>query len=80
MRATIRKWGNSAAVRLPSAIMQAAQLDLDAPVDVREEDGCIIIAPVREPELALADLLAGITDDNVHGAADFGDPVGDEAL
>ena len=80
MRVTVRKWGNSAAVRLPSAIMQAAQLDLDAPVDVREEDGRIVIAPVREPELALADLLAGITDDNVHGEAEFGGPVGDEAL
>lgn len=80
MRATVRKWGNSAAVRLPSAIMQAARLDLDMPVDVREEDGRIVIAPVREPEVALADLIAGITADNVHGEAEFGGPTGDEAL
>ena len=45
---TIKKWGNSASVRIPSAIMQAARLDLDAAVDVREEDGRIVIDPIRE--------------------------------
>ena len=80
MRATVRKWGNSASVRIPQAILQAARLELDAPVDIREEDGRIVIAAIREPEVVLADLLAGITDDNLHAAADFGEPVGDEAL
>lgn len=63
----------------PSAILQAARLELDAPVDIREEDGHIVIAPTREPEIASADLLAGITGDNLHAAAEFGEPVGDEA-
>ena len=80
MRATVRKWGNSASVRIPSAILQAAHLELDAPVDIREEDGRIVIAPIREPEVALTDLLAEITDDNLHAAADFGGAVGNEAL
>ena len=80
MRATVRKWGNSASVRIPQAILQAAHLELDALVDISEEDGRIVIAPIREPEHALADLLAGITDDNLHAAADSGEPVGDEAL
>lgn len=80
MRATVRKWGNSASVRIPSAILRAARLELDAPVDIREEGGRIVIAPIRESEVALSDLLAGITDDNLHAAEDFGEPVGDEAL
>src|SRR5437773_369902 len=39
MRTVVRKWGNSASVRIPAAVMQAAHLDLDEAVDVREEPG-----------------------------------------
>ena len=80
MRATVRKWGNSAAIRLPSAVMRAARLELDAPVEVREEDGRVVIEPVRDTEVALADLLVGITDDNLHAEVDAGPAQGDEAL
>ena len=80
MRGTVRKWGNSAAVRLPASVMQAARLQLDAAVEVREEDGRIVIEPVRPPETPLSDLLNRITDENAHSEADFGDPVGREAL
>jgi hypothetical protein len=34
MKGTIKKWGNSAAVRIP-AVLDAAQVDLDQVVDVR---------------------------------------------
>ena len=80
MRVTVRKWGNSAAIRLPSAVMRAARLELDAPVEVREEDGRVVIEPVRDAEVALADLLAGITDGNVHGEVDTDPAQGDETL
>ena len=36
MRVTVKKWGNSAAVRLPASVMQATQLELDDVVEVRE--------------------------------------------
>lgn len=52
--------------------------ELGAPVDVREEDGRVVIEPMRVAEVALADLLAGITDDNVHGEVDTGPAQGDE--
>jgi antitoxin MazE len=80
MPATVRKWGNSAAIRIPASVMQAARLELDAPVEIREEDGRIVIVPIREPEVVLDDLLAGITEDNLHGEVEFGDPVGNETL
>jgi antitoxin MazE len=78
MQVTVKKWGNSPSVRIPAAIMKATHLQVDSKVDVREEDGRIIIEPVRGP--ALADLLAGITPDNLHGEADFGGPAGNEIL
>jgi len=37
------KWGNSASVRIPAAVLQAAKLRLDDSVDVREESGRIVI-------------------------------------
>ena len=50
MRVIIKKWGNSASVRIPVAIMQAANLSLDETVDVREEGGRIVIEPVYPGE------------------------------
>lgn len=78
MQVTIKKWGNSPSVRIPAAVMKAAGLQVDAKVDVREENGVIIIQPIREN--TLAELIDGITPDNLHGETDFGAGVGNEAL
>lgn len=80
MRVIVKKWGNSASVRIPAGIMEAARLDLDAPVDVREEGGRIIIDPIRTNEYDLGRLLEGITPENLHAGIDFGAPVGKERL
>ena len=79
MRVTVKKWGNSASVRIPAAIMTAAQVRLDQAVDVREERGRIIIEPVRSAGFELKSLVAGITEDNRHEEIDFGKPVGIES-
>src|ERR1700692_2455127 len=78
MRMTVRKWGNSAAVRIPASVMQATRLDLDEVVDVREEAGRIVIEPMRQKTFDLGKLLDGITSKNQHEAADFGLAVGKE--
>ena len=80
MQVLVKKWGNSASVRIPSAVMEAAKLSLDQPVDVREEGGRVIIEPIREPSFDLETLLAGITDENLHSEVDAGPPVGKESL
>lgn len=80
MRAVVKKWGNSASVRIPASIMAAAGLRLDQAVEVREENGCVVIEPIRREEYDLAELLAGITPENIHDEVDFGAPVGNEAL
>lgn len=80
MRVIVKKWGNSASVRIPAAIMAAARLRLDEAVDVREEGGRVVIEPVHPKEYDLDQLLAAITPDNLHVEADFGAPVGKESL
>jgi antitoxin MazE len=80
METVIRKWGNSAAVRLPSSAMKSAAFDMEQAVRITATKGSIVIEPVTQVEFRLEDLLAGVTPDNVHGELDFGAPVGKEAL
>lgn len=75
----VKKWGNSAAVRIPASVLDAAHLELDQAVDVREERGRIVIEPKRRKEFTLAELVDGITADNVHATIDTGAPAGREA-
>ena len=53
----VKKWGNSAAVRIPASVMAAASLDLDQVVDVREESGRIVIERVKADPYELDALL-----------------------
>jgi len=78
VKATVRKWGNSAAVRIPATVMRATGLDLDETVDVREEAGRIVIKPLRQKRYDLQKLLKGITSKNMHQEIDFGPAEGKE--
>jgi antitoxin MazE len=80
MRVLVKKWGNSASVRIPASVMAAARLTLDAAVDVREEGGRIVVEPLREGRCDLDALLAGITPGNQHAELGFGAPKGKESL
>lgn len=76
MRGVVKKWGNSASVRIPASVMVAAALSLDQAVDVREEAGRIVIEPIVEDAFNVDDLGAGITDENRHDAVETGVPRG----
>ncbi|NCC76522.1 MAG: AbrB/MazE/SpoVT family DNA-binding domain-containing protein [Clostridia bacterium] len=76
---TLKKWGNSPAVRLPMAVMEAARLSVNQAVEVRAESGRVIIEPAV-PACTLEDLMAGITRDNLHTEMDFGASQGGELL
>ena len=76
MRAVIKKRGNTASLHIPTAVMQAAQLELGEVVEVREEDGRIVIEPLRRRKFALEELVNRITPANRHEEINFGGPVG----
>lgn len=75
----VQKWGNSLALRIPKPFAEAAGLTADSPVEIRVEDGQLVIRPVARPDLTLDDLLAGITEANLHGEVDSGAAAGGEA-
>ena len=58
--------------------MQATQLELDEVVEVREDQGRIVIERVRQKRYELSELLKEITNKNQHREIDFGPAVGGE--
>jgi antitoxin MazE len=78
MTSLVKKWGNSAAVRIPAGVLADAGLDIDQPVEIREERGRIVIEPIRNNQFTLDELLRQIRPDNLHEPVDTGPPVGRE--
>ncbi len=77
MLSTVRKWGNSAAVRLPASVMDEAKLRLDQEVEMRVEHGAIFIVP-RPSNIDIDAMIDEITPENRHDEVDWGPPVGKE--
>ncbi|HTZ73549.1 MAG TPA: AbrB/MazE/SpoVT family DNA-binding domain-containing protein [Candidatus Aquilonibacter sp.] len=78
MKSVVKKWGNSASIRIPKSVMRAARLKLDDAVEIKEESGRIIIESADQPEYDLDELVRRITPKNRHKEVDFGRPVGKE--
>ncbi len=77
MQTRMQKWGNSLAVRIPKAFTAALGVTDESPVEITMEKGVIILRPVLENP-SLDELLAGITDENIHDVIDTGPAVGNE--
>ena len=75
--ASVQKWGNSLAVRIPKPLAEQAGVAEGTEVDVVARQGQIIIRPAK-PRYSLADLVDGITDENRHAETDLGPPLGNE--
>ena len=78
MRARVQKWGNSLALRIPKAVAVELGLQADAPVEMRLDDGSIVIEALNDASYRLDELLDRVTTSNVHGEQDFGPPLGKE--
>lgn len=71
MQSEIKRWGNSAAVRLSSKILAQAKMDVSSPISIDVKAGKIVIeATDRAPRkvnlpFSEADLLKGL---DAHGA------------
>jgi antitoxin MazE len=55
---TIQQWGNSLAVRIPAAIARSAHFAVGQPVELTVEADGVVVKPVGEPKLSLAQKLA----------------------
>jgi len=78
MLTKVKKWGNSLALRIPKAFAHDAQLENDSTVEISLVDGQIVIKPVIKRNWTLAQLLTGVTKDNLHAETDTGEALGNE--
>ena len=78
MNATIQKWGNSLALRIPKTVARDTQLKNGSIVNLAVRKGTVIIEPVKKTKYRLDDLLKGVSKKNIHDSVDTGPPVGRE--
>ena len=74
---TIQKWGNSQAVRIPKSILEKAKLQESDQVELRVQEGNVIIIPVGKRK-SLAERIAEYEGDYVCQEWDTEKPVGKE--
>lgn len=55
---TLRRWGNSLAVRIPAAIARSAQFVVGQPVTISAEESGIVVKSIGTPKPTLAQKLA----------------------
>jgi antitoxin MazE len=79
MKTRVQKWGNSLALRIPKSFADEVGLQRETSVEVSLDGGKLVITPVSRPELTLEQLLAEVTEDNLHQEVDTGTAVGNEA-
>jgi len=79
MNTQIGKWGNSLAVRIPGAYAKDLDLKEGTEVDVSLVKGALVVRPSSGRQYTLAELVAAITPENLHGETDWGEAVGRES-
>lgn len=78
--ATVQKWGNSLAIRIPSGVAGQLQVTDGTEVAMELREGELIIRPARKPPLSLQNLLRDCKPSQLHGEVDFGRDVGREVI
>lgn len=82
MKTQVRKSGKNLAIFLPEALLQGISLQQGTLVDIRVIDHQLVIdlpqVPQDEKSLTLEQVLAEITEENIHHEIESGIPVGNE--
>ena len=79
MTATIQKWGNSLALRIPLAVAKQIHVKAGDPVTLKiGASGLTVKAAPKK--FSLDELLDKVTPENLHPATDWGADLGREVL
>jgi antitoxin MazE len=76
MKTKVQKWGNSLAVRIPKTFADMLNFEHNTEVEVVVENDEVIIRPVKR--YSLEQLLAEVSDENLHSEVETGTAVGNE--
>ncbi len=78
MKTAVRRWGNSLALRIPSAFVTKTQISEGSKVEVTLRSGTIVVRPMVRKHYALKDLLKRVTPANLHNSISTGRAAGQE--
>jgi antitoxin MazE len=78
MQTRIQKWGNSLGVRIPRGLAEEVGLGAGTEVSLSAKDGELVVKPALTTRLSLDDLLAGVSESNIHSSVNTGSAVGAE--
>ena len=79
MKTAVQRWGNSLALRIPSAYATETRISEGSEVELTLKSGGLLIRPVVRKRHSLSDLLKRITPANRHETVATGEVVGREA-
>jgi antitoxin MazE len=74
----VQKWGNSLGVRIPRGLAEEVGLGAGSEVSLSAKDGELVVKPSVPARLRLDDLLAEVSEENLHSSIDTGSAVGAE--
>ena len=63
-------------MRIPRSLAEQIGLGAGTEVSLSAKDGELVVKPALPTRLSLDDLLAGVTDENLHSSVDTGEAVG----
>lgn len=78
--ASVQKWGNSLAVRIPQSLAGQIEVSEGTVVELSVRDGELIVRPDRPNKLSLGMLLKDCKQSQLHGETDFGSDMGREII
>jgi len=78
MQTRVQKWGNSLGVRIPRGLAEEVGLVAGTEVSLSSKDGQLVVTPALPTRLRLDDLLARVSECNIHSSIDMGSAVGAE--
>jgi antitoxin MazE len=79
MNATVQKWGNSLALRIPKSLAKDIDIHQGSVVELEVVEGEMVMIPKKTKELSLARMLRDVNKSNLHSEYEWGSVTGKEA-
>ena len=76
MTVSIKKWGNSLALRIPKDIAKTLHIENNSTLELHIEDGKMVVEPQKDD--LLESLVSRIDADNLHNEIETGEALGNE--
>ena len=79
MDATVQKWGNSLALRIPKSLAKDVDIQQGSVVELEVVEGEMVVKPKKARKLSLARMLRDVNKGNLHSEYEWGNVTGKEA-